>query len=337
MTKTGVLFVNLGTPCDPSVGSVRRYLREFLMDPRVIDLPVWLRRLLVYGFILPFRPFKSAKAYQKIWTSQGSPLAWHTKALTEAVSEVLGNDYCVVSAMRYGEPSIAKAIATLADCQHIVVLPLFPQYASAASGSAIAAVLAAYKKKWFIPKLTIINQFYDDSGFIQAHAHQLAPYLKDNNAFLLFSYHGLPQRHIDKGGCQIHCDSQSACPVIVQNNQTCYRAQCYQTSRDIAQVLKIDKSRYTTSFQSRLGRLPWITPYTDDKLIALANEGVQHLVVVCPSFVADCLETLEEIGMAAHDRWQALGGKSFTLVPCLNAQAMWVKAASSIISNVVTS
>ena len=327
------LLVNLGTPHDPSVGSVRRYLREFLMDSRVIDLPTWLRCLLVYGAILPFRPFKSAKAYQKIWTSQGSPLAWHTKALTKAVGNALGDDYCVVSAMRYGKPSITKAVATLANCQQVVVLPLFPQYSSAATGSAIAAVLAAYEKKGCIPKLTIINQFYDDAGFIQAHADQLAPYLKEDKAFLLFSYHGLPQRHIDKGNCQAHCDRQSACPAIAQHNQTCYRAQCYQTSRRIAQQLKIDENRYTTSFQSRLGRLPWITPYTDDKLLALANQGVQHLVIACPSFVADCLETLEEIGMAARDRWQALGGKSFTLVPCLNTQPAWVNAILKIIDD----
>jgi protoporphyrin/coproporphyrin ferrochelatase len=330
--QTGVLLINLGTPDDPSVSSVRRYLREFLSDPRVIDLPVLLRYLLVYGIILPFRTPKTAKAYQAIWTERGSPLRIHTENLTEALSEESGETYRVVYAMRYGKPSIASVIHQLQSCEHIIVLPLFPQYSSAATGSAIAAVLQEYATQWNIPRLTIIDSFYQEEGFIKAHAELIKPYLDlPSPPFLLLSYHGLPQRHLHKSRCESLCHQAQTCPEIDDRNHFCYRAQCYATSKQIASFLSLSEGSYLTSFQSRLGRTPWIKPYTDTQLATLRKQGIDNLVIACPSFVADCLETLEEIGLRAKAQWQALGGNSFNLIPCLNTHPLWVKTLARII------
>lgn len=328
MGQTGVLLINLGTPDNTQVASVRRYLREFLLDSRVIDLPCVLRWLLVYCVILPCRPQRSAKAYQKIWTEAGSPLRIHSQALANAVGKHLGSAYRVVSAMRYGNPSIANAINQLQRCRHVIVLPLFPQYSSAATGSAIAKTLHLYVKQQNIPQLTIIDEFYQDQQFIEAYAKLIAPHLTDPTSFLLLSYHGLPERHVIKSGCASQCDRKQACPNITIDNAKCYRAQCYSTSKLLVNALQLPASRYLTAFQSRLGRTPWIKPYTDQQLVQLREQGIEHLIVTCPSFVADCLETLEEIGIQAREQWQALGGKQFTLIPCLNASPAWVEAVA---------
>ncbi|MCD6055067.1 MAG: hemH [Gammaproteobacteria bacterium] len=332
MSQTGVLLINLGTPDDPALSSVRRYLREFLLDPRVIDLPVLIRYLLVYGIILPFRTPKTLHAYQTIWTEKGSPLRIHTENLTKALSQVLGNSYKVVYGMRYGNPSIDSAIPQLQSCKHVIVLPLFPQYSSAATGSALTVVFQEYAKQWNIPRLTIIDSFYQEEGFIKAYAELIKPYLDlPASPFLLLSYHGLPERHLHKSRCESLCHAAASCPAISDHNQFCYRAQCYATSKKIASQLSLSEDRYLTSFQSRLGRTPWIKPYTDEQLITLRKQGINNLVIACPAFVADCLETLEEIGLRARAQWQALGGNSFNLIPCLNAQPLWVKAIANII------
>src|SRR3990167_3351360 len=238
----GVLLLNLGTPDSPTIPALRRYLREFLTDPRVVDLHPLFRWLLFHLFILPFRPRRSAKAYRKIWTPEGSPLLIHSQALRQQLSEALGERFTVVLGMRYGHPSIATAIATLKNvmCQRIIVLPLFPQYSSAATGSAIESALNRIRQQWNIPYLNVRNDFFDHPGYIQSWARVIKDHLREPwPPHFIFSYHGLPQRHIDKGGCQKACYRNAACPPIDAHNRFCYRAQCYATSRNIALENKI--------------------------------------------------------------------------------------------------
>jgi len=329
--KIGVLLVNLGTPDDTKVSSIRRYLREFLLDPRVIDLPFFFRYLLVYGAILPFRPFRTAKAYEKIWQKEGSPLRLHTQDLAEKTGGLLGADYHVEAAMRYGNPSIASALEKLSACKEIIILPLFPQYSSAATGSAIAKTLVELSKQWSLPGIRVIDQFYARKEFINPLADIIKPYISDPETFLLFSYHGLPERHLDKSNCKAPCTRIDACPLINQSNYFCYRAQCYKTSKLLAEKISLSNDRHTTAFQSRLGKIPWIKPYTDELLPELYAKGIRKLAVACPAFTADCLETLEEIGMQAKSQWIALGGQSFELIPCLNSDSKWVDGVASMI------
>jgi len=334
--KTGILLINLGTPDDPSVKSVRRYLREFLLDPRVIDLPKWIRWTLVNLVILPFRPKQSAKAYQEIWQEAGSPLRIHSQALTHKLQQRLGDDYSVALGMRYGNPSIKSALAQLHDdhVSKIVVLPLFPQYSSAATGSAIEAVFAQLKNQHNLKHLDIRNAFYQNPGFIHNVAELISKQIQDKPVdHLLFSYHGLPERHIHKSGCKkgTHCNYEKNCPLPNLHNQHCYRAQCFATTSLIADELNLTPGFYSTAFQSRLGRTPWIGPYTDHTLEHLANNGIKNLAVTCPSFVADCLETLEEIGIRAKEQWQSLGGEQFYLIPCLNSEDNWVNTIAKLV------
>lgn len=324
LKKTGILLINLGTPdhCDPP--SVRRYLKEFLSDPRVIDLPYSLRWLLLHAVILPFRPKKTAEAYQQIW-SEGSPLLKHSEALRDALRKKLGEQYCVALGMRYGNPSIASALEELKDCERLIILPLFPQYSSAATGSALEKTLSLLSQHWNIPEIITVSDFYEDAGFIQAYADVIRDAIAGKKIDLvLFSYHGLPERHIKKSGCVKSCVNE-ACPKIDSENRFCYRAQCYATSHALAKSLGLAPEQYAVSFQSRLGRTPWIKPYTDELLVRLIQKGIRHIAVACPSFVADCLETLEEIGIRGKEQWKQLGGETFVLVPCLNGDAGWVE------------
>jgi protoporphyrin/coproporphyrin ferrochelatase len=327
--KNGLLLINLGTPDKADVTSVRRYLREFLSDPRVIDLPAPLRYLLLYAFILPFRPKSSTKAYQLIWTDDGSPLLANSQRLVESLEERLGNTFKVALCMRYGNPSIKAALNKLADCDHLTILPLYPQYSSAATGSSLEKVLTLIAAQNTHPSLKIVRDFCQHPGFITAQAELIKPYLPIHD-YLLFSYHGIPERHILKGGCEKVC--QNSCPTINLSNTACYRAQCYQTTQALTQVLDLPTDKYSVSFQSRLGKTPWIKPYTDFVLPELAQKGIKRLAVCCPSFVSDCLETLEEIGMRARDQWQELGGEKLTLIPCVNSSPRWVDAIIEIAS-----
>ncbi len=329
--KVGVVLLNLGTPDDATVSSVRRYLREFLLDPRVIDLSPLLRYILVYGLILPFRPYKTVKAYAKIWQKEGSPLRLHMQSLAKRLSANLGREYQVVMGMRYGNPSIRAALKSLNNCEKIIILPLFPQYSSAATGSAIEEAMREISSNWNIPKVKIINEFYSHKHFVEPYADIIKPYLEGRDSFLLLSYHGLPERHLDKSICSAPCDRKTHCPAIGEANYFCYRAQCYQSSALLSGRLGLSSDRFMTAFQSRLGRTPWIKPYTDEVLHALRKKGVVNLVVACPSFVSDCLETLEEIGLQAKDQWLSLGGKEFSLVPCLNDNSGWVQGLSNFI------
>lgn len=330
MIEKGVLLINLGTPDSAEVSDVKRYLREFLTDKRVISLPAPLRYLLVYGLILPFRAKKSAHAYQSIWTNEGSPLRHISEQFSSLLQTQLGPSFKVALGMRYGKPSISEALAKLKHCSSIVVLPLYPQYSSAATGSSLEEVMRLVKSWDVIPSLNVIANFYQHPTYIQAQAQLIKAHYNTED-HLLFSYHGLPEQQIIQSGCESVC--VNACPLDPLKNPGCYKAQCEKTSFLLAKTLNLEPSQYSTSFQSRLGKTPWIKPYTDKWLITLREKGVKNLAIACPSFVTDCLETLEEIGMQARCDWQTLGGERFTLIPCLNTDALWVKAVVQLLQS----
>jgi ferrochelatase len=331
--RTGLLLLNLGTPSSATVGDVRRYLREFLGDPRVIDTSR-IVRWLVANVAMALRAPKSAAAYAKIWTQSGSPLLQHGFALRAAVAERLGTRATVELAMRYGEPSIQSALERLSEAEvdRIVVLPLFPQYASSSSGSALERTLQIAAGMCNVPTLETVSEFYDEPGFIAALSEVARPPLDEFRAdHLLMSYHGLPERHLrraDPSGT--HClESDDCCESIGSANRRCYRAQCAATSRALAAALELEKGSWSMSFQSRLGRTPWIHPFTDEVLPQLARRGIARLAVVCPSFAADCLETLEEIGIRGREQWHELGGEAFELIPCVNSHPRWVDTVAA--------
>ena len=329
---TGVLLLQLGTPASPSTGDVRRYLREFLSDPLVIDLSAPARWLLVNGIIAPFRAPKSAAAYQAVWMKEGSPLLVHSEAFTSGLRSVLGPGFRVELGMRYGEPRMAAAFERLvrAGADPILAVPLFPHDAQSSSGSAEVRVRELHAALGpDAPTLTVLGSFATDPDFVGSVARVAQPVL---DAFspdhVLFSYHGLPERHVrraDPSGQ--HClESTECCAELGPVNEGCYRAQCHATTRAVQSELGLDARRVSTSFQSRLGRDPWIRPFTDHVLPELAAAGVRRLAVACPSFVADCLETLEEIGIRARQQWTECGGEELELVPCVNADPGWVDA-----------
>jgi ferrochelatase len=331
--RTGVLLVNLGTPDSPRVADVRRYLREFLGDPRVIDIPAALRWLLLYGVILPFRPRRSAAAYACIWREEGSPLLLHSRAFAAALAEKLGDEFAVELGMRYGAPAIADALARLESrgVTHIVALPLFPQYASSSSGSALQRILECVAERWNVPDIETLGPFYDEPGFIEALADLAKPQLDDFEPdHVVMSFHGLPERQVRKSDTSgRHClAGEDCCDRISDTNRFCYRAHCFATARLLAAALGLPDAGYSVAFQSRLGRTPWIRPYTDLLLPELAKRGVRRVAFLCPSFVADCLETLEEIGIRGREQWRELGGSDLLLVPCLNADPAWVEAVA---------
>jgi ferrochelatase len=332
----GALLVNLGTPDSPEVRDVRRYLREFLCDPRVIDLPAPLRLALVYGVILPLRPRRSAAQYASIWIPEGSPLRVYSEALRAAVERELGPEFRVALAMRYGQPSIDAALDALVagDVERIVVVPLFPQYSSAATGSALERVLAALARRANVPAVSTVNAFYGHPAFVAALAEVTRTALAGFDAeHVLFSFHGLPERQIrasDPTGR--HCLARAeCCAAIGPENRDCYRAQSFATARALAAALALPADRWSVSFQSRLGRAAWIAPATDRMLPELAARGVRRLAVACPSFVADCLETLEEIGIRAREQWRELGGEELRLTPCVNAAPRFVAGVAQMV------
>ena len=330
----GLLLINLGTPDEPTTAAVRRYLREFLGDPRVIDINAVGRKLLLELIILPTRPAKSAHAYRSIWDEKrGSPLMYHSQDLAAGVAAKLGAEWRVQLAMRYGKPSIPTGLDALiaAGVDRIVVLPLFPQYASSSTGTAVARVMELAQQAWTVPSLDFVPAFFDDAGFLDAFAaigkQSLAEAKPDH---VLFSFHGLPVRQVTKTDTTgAHCfKTETCCDTLA--NPSCYRAQCFHTARSLAARLGLTSDGYTVCFQSRLGRTPWIQPYTDVVLDELAKKGVKRLAVMCPAFVADCLETIEEIGMRARDQFKAGGGEELVLVPSLNSTPAWVAAVASI-------
>ena len=332
----GVLLVNLGTPDSTAVGDVRRYLREFLSDPRVVDISPVGRWLLLNLIILPFRPKKSAEAYETIWTERGSPLLNYGEDLRDGLREDLGEGFRVELGMRYGNPSIESALKRLVeqDLDRVVVVPLFPQYSSAASGSALDKVFELAGKMWNVPTLSTVAPFYEEPAFVDAFAEVARPHLDALEPdHLLLSYHGVPERQVQKSDpTGAHCLAKpDCCASIGTANRFCYRAHCFATSRALAERLDIGPDDYTVSFQSRLGRTPWIQPYTDELLPKLYEQGVRRLAIMCPAFVADCLETIEEIGIRAKEDWEALGGEALELIPSLNAHPAWVKGLGDLV------
>lgn len=352
--KTAVLLINLGTPQNTSKTAIKSYLREFLLDRRVIDLPWPLRFLLVNFAIIPFRYKSSMHAYKSIWTDNGSPLLVNSRNLQQKLRLQLNpntpqskqeNLFDVWLAMRYGQPSLPDVLAQLQQNNYtrIIIVPLYPQYASASTGSVIEKCLKHLSDFRYFPKIVCLNEFYNHPRYIasvgtviQDHVN-LAAVQSDPECHILFSYHGIPKRQLKlTNNAQTMCSDNKSCPLKDSGqtkNNKCYRAQCYSTSYLIAKHLDLNSKKYSTSFQSRLGKLPWVKPYTDEVLQNLRSKGISKLYVVTPSFVADCLETLEEIGMRLKEDWIALGGQEFNLIPCLNDDDNWAHSLAEIISS----
>ena len=332
----GLLLVNLGTPAAPRTADVRAYLREFLSDPSVLDMPAPLRWLLLNGVILPFRSPRSAEAYAKVWTNRGSPLLVHGRDLAEKVQRRLAGRAVVELAMRYGEPSIAAALEGFhrRGVSRIVVFPLYPQLSSAATGSSIAAVRSVAARVDRGIDLAFVPAFFDDPRYIACFVANASPVIAEARPeVVFFSFHGLPERQIRKSDPSgRHCLSAADCCYDPPSEvlAACYRAQCFATARLLATRLGIPETARIVSFQSRLGRTPWIRPFTDIEVREAARRGVKRAVIVVPSFVADCLETLEEIGIRAVADWWANGGKILRLVPAPNADDAWADAVVAI-------
>lgn len=333
--KKGVLLVNLGTPDAPTRGAVYRYLRQFLLDRRVIDYPWVARQLLVQGIIAPFRSGKSAKLYQRLWTPDGSPLKVYGERLVAGVQDRLGDDFVVALGMRYQNPSIESAIKKLLSRQvsELIILPLFPQYASATAGSVHDEVMRVLRREETIPNVQLINSYYDYEPMIDIFAENARRFDLDSYDHIIFSYHGLPQRQLRKGdasGEYCLC-SEDCCRRISAVNQFCYSAQCHGTTQAIAAKLGLPAERYTTSFQSRLGPEAWAKPYTIDVIEEQAEHGARRLLVFSPAFVADCLETIIEIGFEYQDEFARMGGEKVDLVPSLNDDPRWMDAVRDLV------
>ena len=333
--RTGLLLINLGTPSSPRPQDVRPYLEEFLSDPRVLDMAGWRRWLVLHLFILPFRPKASGEAYAKIWTDRGSPLLFHSQDLALEVQQRLGPQVSVDLAMRYGRPSIPDALTRFrqAGIDRIVVFPLYPQYSSAATGSSIEQVFRHASAEWNTPYLHVVPPFYDHPLFLDACARLARPVIdKTNPERVIFSFHGLPERHCKKSDeSGDHCFRRAdCCDRVVEANRNCYRAQCFATARGLAELLRVPVEQRVVCFQSRLGRTPWIRPYTDEVLVKLAREGVKRAVIASPAFVADCLETIEELGIRAVASFRESGGDVLELVPGINASDAWADAVVTL-------
>ncbi len=330
MSSYAVLLVNLGSPDSPSVPDVRRYLAEFLMDECVIDVPWVLRALIVYGTILPRRPKDSAAAYKTVWTEAGSPLVATSKEVQALLQARV--DFPIELAMRYGNPSIRDRIQQLKsenpDLAHLHVIPLYPHFAMSSYETVVRKVSAELRRVDWSLTVTFEPPFYADKAYIQALVKSVETVSFSEFDHLLVSYHGLPERHLRKSDpTGQHClAAPNCCESDSVAHKTCYRHQVYTTTRLLAQALGLDPSFYSVAFQSRLGRDPWLTPYTDVMVTELAQRGVKRLAVISPAFVSDCLETIEELGDRARHDFLAAGGESFTLIPCLNTTDSWIDA-----------
>jgi len=332
--KTGVLIINLGTPDSPSVADVRKYLREFLMDRRVIDIPFWRRFFLINLIIAPFRAPESAKGYHELWTDKGSPLKVYGIELEGLLQQALGEDFLVKLAMRYQSPSIKSVLSCFKDkgFKQLVIIPLYPQYASSSSGSTMEEVMSVLKGWEVIPEIKLISQFFDHPLFIQSCVEIGQKYMaQENYNHYLFSYHGLPEHQILKSSCDNYCRLGDCCSVFHSKNQYCYRAQCFETTRLLVKALGIKKEDYTICFQSRLGKTPWIKPYTDEVIKQLAGRGIKKVLVFSPAFVADCLETTIEIGVEYKKLFLENGGEVWHLAESLNTHPAWVECLKQMV------
>ena len=334
-TKKGIVLMNLGSPDSTEVKDVRKYLNEFLMDARVIDIPYLARTLLVKGIIVPFRAPKSAEAYRTIWSEKGSPLVEITRQLHYKVQEQI--DDPVTFAMRYGNPTPKDAYEELlqkADgLEEVILFPLYPHYAMSSYETAVEYMKEVHKKEKYRFKLTTIKPFYNEPDYISAMSENIKPYLEEEYDHLLFSYHGVPARHLKKSDITgSHCmKTANCCDTDSAAHANCYRHQCFTTIRLITEQLEIPASKHSISFQSRLGK-GWLEPFTDIRLEEMPKEGIKKLLIICPAFVSDCLETLEEIAIRGKESFLKAGGEKYTMIPCLNVNPLWVKAVVNLIN-----
>ncbi|MFN8697828.1 MAG: ferrochelatase [Flavobacteriales bacterium] len=330
--KTAILLVNLGSPDSPSPSDVYRYLTEFLNDPRVIDIP-WLgRKLLVNGIIVPFRHRKSAAVYKKLWTENGSPLIHSGKEVAKLLQARLADNEKVFLAMRYQNPSMDNVLKEIQDWNpdKIILIPLFPQYASASGGSVIDKALKIISQWWVIPEIHVVSQFFDQPDYIRGFVENGKQFNLSEYDHVLFSYHGLPERQVDKVYEDRACRNHSCEHEINEENKFCYKATCYATTRLIAEGLGLNESGYTVCFQSRLGK-GWIEPFSDAVIEELAKKGAKKLLVFSPAFVADCLETTIEIGDEYQELFEEHGGEKVQLVPSLNEGKAFVDCLESLV------
>ncbi len=322
--------MNLGSPDSTRVKDVRRYLNEFLMDKRVMDMPYLSRLLLVKGIIVPFRAPKSAEAYRTIWTKEGSPLIEITRQLTAALQQQ--TDFPVEMAMRYGNPSVETAFENLLTknpgLEEVIAIPLYPHYAMSSYETAVENAKETHRKNKYAFKLSFVKPYYNEPHYIEALTESIRPYLNLDYDHILFSYHGIPERHLLKSDTTgNHClKTGNCCLEASAAHATCYRHQCITTTKLVTEKLDIPETKYSFSFQSRLGKDPWLKPYTDFRLTDMPKEGIKKLLILCPAFVSDCLETLEEIAERGKETFIEAGGESYTMIPCLNVDPLWVKA-----------
>jgi ferrochelatase len=334
MAKQGVILANLGSPDSTELKDVKKYLKEFLMDERVIDLPYIRRAILVKGIIVPFRTPKSAEAYSTIWQQEGSPLVIISKQLQQAVQHNMGIP--VELAMRYGNPTPRAAYDNLLkanpDLQQVIILPLYPHYAMSSFETAVEYMKQVHQKYKYPFKINFVAPFYNDARYIHALAESIRPYLQRQYDKILFSYHGIPARHILKSDTtKSHClKVNDCCNAASPAHATCYRHQVFTTTKLVTEKLGIPKEKYRLSFQSRLGK-GWLEPFTDKRLEEMPKEGIKKLLILCPAFVSDCLETLEEIAIRGKDTFLGAGGEEYTMIPCLNTSPLWVEAVASMV------
>jgi len=326
MAKPGVLLLNLGSPASTEVSDVRRYLTEFLGDERVIDVP-FVRKLIMPYIVVPRRAPESAEAYQKVWTDDGSPLIVVSEKQRDLIAQ--GRDFPIALAMRYGEPSIAKVVGELvaAGVDRLFVVPLYPHYAMSSYETVVVRVMEEIAAQKPGMQVDLLQPFYQDKDYIEAMVDNAKPYLEQDYDLVLFSYHGIPERHLRTSDpSHAHCLARpDCCETCHPAHATCYRHQCFATTHAFAKAAGIPKEKYSVSFQSRLGRDPWLKPYTDFVLEELPQKGVKKLLVMCPAFITDCLETLEEISMEGKEDYFKAGGETFQQIPCLNDSPAFVR------------
>jgi ferrochelatase len=331
-----IILMNLGSPASAQVKDVRKYLNEFLMDKRVIDTPYIWRSILVKGIITPFRAPKSAEAYRSVWGEEEAPLVAITRRQQQMLMQQIKAP--VEIAMRYGNPTMEMAynniLAGYPHVSEVVLLPLYPHFAMSSYETAVAHAEKIHKKNNYSFKITVIKPFYNDPVFIRALADSISPYLA-TNPHLLFSYHSIPERHIHKSDITgAHClQAADCCNVASPAHAYCYRHQCLATTRLVVERLGIPPNQFSVSFQSKLGRSEWLKPSTTLRMEEMPKEGIRDLAVVCPAFVSDCLETLEEINIRERENFLSAGGENFTFIPCMDTQPAWISAMAHLIGN----
>lgn len=331
--------MNLGSPESPTTRDLKPYLNEFLMDERVIDIPAWIRTVLVKGLIVPFRAPKSAEKYKTVWTKEGSPLVVHTRKQAEAISRRFSEP--VYFGMRYGNPATEKLLQQIhaenPGLEELILFPLYPHYAMSSYETALVQVNDFHRSAGYNSVLKIIPPFYSDPQYIKALANSIRPYIKAGTDHYLFSYHGIPERHVKKTDPhRNHCLLvQDCCNVAAEAHNYCYRHQVILTTELVAKELKLDKNSYSFSFQSRLGNDAWLKPYTVNQLKEFPGKGIKNLVIICPAFVSDCLETLEEIAMEGKEDFLKNGGVRFEMVPALNENRDWIDTMEAMINRLM--